>query len=175
MTSRAGKARITPATLVALLFVLGIASALLRLAALLPPADWWQAATNPDVSVYAQILVHDSVLPRLIVALLTGGALGLSGVLLQQVLRSPLADPSTLGVSAGAYLALALATVWLPGLAISGREVIALFGALSAFSLVFLIAWPHRLSPLSLILAGLVVTLVCGAISAAVSLFYGTG
>jgi ABC-type Fe3+-siderophore transport system permease subunit len=174
-TSRKSDARVTPAIVAALLFAVAIASALVRLAELLPFANWWQAAVNPDVGVYAQILVHDSFLPRLAVALLAGGALGLSGAVFQQVLRTPLADPSTLGVSAGAYLALALATVWVPGLAISAREVIALFGALAAFALVFIVALPHRLSPLSLILAGLVITLVCGAVSAAISLFYGMG
>ena len=49
-------------------------------------------------------------LPRTAVAILAGAALGLAGLLLQRVLRNPLAEPSTLGISAGAQLAMALAT-----------------------------------------------------------------
>ncbi|NTF45543.1 Fe(3+)-hydroxamate ABC transporter permease FhuB [Rhizobium rhizogenes] len=169
------KFRPGPVTIILCLFLAALVSAAMRLSDLLPVHDWWQVATNPDLNSYVQVLVHDSVLPRFLIALVAGGALGLSGTIFQQVLRTPLADPSTLGVSAGAYLALALATLWFPALALSVRELIALAGGLVAFALVFLIAWPHRLSPVALILAGLVVTFVCGAVSAAVSLSYSLG
>ncbi|TWB12207.1 iron complex transport system permease protein [Rhizobium sp. ERR 1071] len=169
------KFRIGPVAIMLCLFATALISAAMRLSELLPVYDWWQVAANPDLNSYVQVLVHDSVLPRFLIALLAGGALGLSGTIFQQVLRTPLADPSTLGVSAGAYLALALATLWAPALAASTRELVALTGGLAAFALVFLIAWPHRLSPISLILAGLVITFVCGAVSAAVSLSYGMG
>ncbi|MFT3999810.1 MAG: Fe(3+)-hydroxamate ABC transporter permease FhuB [Rhizobium sp.] len=163
------------AIVVAFLLAAALVSTATRLSELLPVHDWWQVLVSPDLASYAQVLVHDSVLPRFIIALLAGGALGLSGAIFQQVLRTPLADPSTLGVSAGAYLALAAAGLWAPALAASMREAIALAGGLTAFALVFLIAWPHRLSPISLILAGLVITFVCGAISAAISLSYSLG
>lgn len=169
------KFRMGPIAIILLLFVAALVSAATRLSELLPAHYWWQIVTNPDLNSYVQVLVHDSVLPRFVVALVAGGALGLSGIIFQQVLRTPLADPSTLGVSAGAYLALALASLWLPTLASSARELVALTGGLVAFALVFLVAWPHRLSPISLILAGLVITFVCGAISAAISLSYGLG
>ncbi|NLS18618.1 Fe(3+)-hydroxamate ABC transporter permease FhuB [Rhizobium sp. P40RR-XXII] len=169
------KRRIGPAAIMLCLFLAALISAAMRLSELLPLHDWWQVAINPDLNSYAQVLVHDSVLPRFLIALVAGGALGLSGIIFQQVLRTPLADPSTLGVSAGAYLALAFATLWAPALAASARELVALIGGLAACALVFLIAWPHRLSPVSLILAGLVITFVCGAVSAAVSLSYGMG
>ncbi len=163
------------AIVVAFLLAAALVSTATRLSELLPVHDWWQVLVSPDLDSYAQVLVHDSVLPRFIIALLAGGALGLSGTIFQQVLRTPLADPSTLGVSAGAYLALAAAGLWAPALAASMREAIALAGGLTAFALVFLIAWPHRLSPISLILAGLVITFVCGAVSAAISLSYSLG
>lgn len=169
------KFRIGPVAVMLCLLAAALVSALMRLSEILPVHDWWQTATNPDLNSYMQVLVHDSVLPRFLIALVAGGALGLSGAIFQQVLRTPLADPSTLGVSAGAYLALALATLWFPALVLSVRELVALAGGLLAFALVFLIAWPHRLSPVALILAGLVVTFICGAISAAVSLSYSLG
>lgn len=175
MIATRDKLRIGPASVIALLFAAALLSAALRLSELLPVQDWWQVAINPDLNSYQQVLVHDSVLPRLLIALVVGAALGLSGTIFQQVLRTPLADPSTLGVSGGAYLALAMVTLWVPALAVSARELVALAGGLVAFALVFLIAWPHRLSPVALILAGLVVTFVCGAVSAAVSLSYNMG
>ncbi|MFD1333911.1 iron chelate uptake ABC transporter family permease subunit, partial [Methylopila musalis] len=61
-----------------------------------------------------------SVLPRGVVALLAGAALGLSGALLQQALDNPLAEPSTLGVFAGAQLALGAAAAFAPGLGALG-------------------------------------------------------
>ena len=175
MISTQDRLRPGPAIIVAVLFAAAIVSAAARISGLLPFQDWWQVLASPDLNSYTQVLVHDSVLPRFVIALVAGGVLGLSGVIFQQVLRTPLADPSTLGVSAGAYLALAVAGLWAPALASSARELIALAGGLSAFALVFLIAWPHRLAPISLILAGLVITFVCGAISAAVSLSYSMG
>ena len=167
--------RIGPVAIIVCLFAAALVSAAMRLSELLPMQYWWQVVANPDLNSYVQVLVYDSVLPRFLIALVAGGALGLSGVIFQQVLRTPLADPSTLGVSAGAYLALALADLWLPALASSAHELIALTGGLVAFALVFLVAWPHRLSPISLILAGLVITFVCGAVSAAISLSCGMG
>lgn len=175
MMSERNGFRIGPAAVMIFLFAAALVSAAMRLSELLPAQYWWQVITDPDLNAYAQVLVHDSVLPRFLIALVAGGALGLSGTIFQQVLRTPLADPSTLGVSAGAYLALAIAGLWLPALASSARELVALTGGLAAFALVFMIAWPHHLSPISLILAGLVITFICGAVSAAISLSYNMG
>lgn len=60
------------------------------------------------------LLLHYSFLPRLTISLLAGGALALAGLLFQQVLRNPLAEPATLGVAAGSNLAIALALVLAP-------------------------------------------------------------
>lgn len=53
-------------------------------------------------------------LPRAVAGILCGAALATSGVLLQTVLRNPLASASTLGINAGAYLAVVAGTVWSP-------------------------------------------------------------
>lgn len=81
-----------------------------------PPGRWWGALWAPDNAEVAQLIFHYSLMPRLAVALLVGGGLGLAGVLFQQVLRNPLAEPSTLGVASGAQLGVTVATLWLlPG------------------------------------------------------------
>jgi ABC-type Fe3+-siderophore transport system permease subunit len=107
-----------------------------------------------------------SDLPRLVTALLAGAALGLAGAILQQVLRNPLASPTTLGLSAGAKLALSLATLYAPGLLLLGRDLVALAGSLVAGLLVLAIGARRDFAPVTLVLAGLVVSLYCGALAA---------
>jgi iron complex transport system permease protein len=92
-------------------------------------------------------------------------------VLFQQVLRNPLAEPTTLGVATGAQLGMTIATLWaLPGALTS--QFAALTGACVVGALVFGVAWGKRLSPVTLILAGLVVSLYCGAINQLLVIFH---
>ncbi|TIN67447.1 MAG: Fe(3+)-hydroxamate ABC transporter permease FhuB, partial [Mesorhizobium sp.] len=65
----------------------------------------WPAAPPGDGIDLDRVILLYSTLPRAAVAVLAGAVLGLSGLLLQHVLRNPLAEPSTLGISAGAQLA----------------------------------------------------------------------
>ncbi|RXY76193.1 hypothetical protein DD581_32505, partial [Klebsiella pneumoniae] len=98
--------RLSPLAIILLAGLLGVAFALsiVNLNVALPYAQWRQALWQPDVDDIAQMLFHYSLLPRLAVALLVGAGLGLVGVLFQQVLRNPLAEPTTLGVATGAQL-----------------------------------------------------------------------
>jgi len=111
-----------------------------------------------------------ATLPRLATALICGAALALSGALFQQVLRNPLASPTTLGISAGANLALVIATLFIPGLLGMGRDVVALFGSAAAAGIVLGLGARRGFSPFSLILSGLVVSLWCGALAAILTL-----
>ena len=111
-----------------------------------------------------------ATLPRLAMAALCGAALAASGAILQQVLSNPLASPTTLGVDAGARLALALATVLAPDLLQWGADLVALAGSAVSTALVFLIVGRRDFPALSLILAGLVISLFCGAISSLLAL-----
>ena len=95
-----------------------------------------------------------SDLPRLATALIAGAALGLSGVLLQQVLRNPLASPTTLGLSAGANLALALAMLYAPGLLAFGRDPIALAGSVGAGLVVLGLSVRRGFAPVARVVAG---------------------
>lgn len=115
------------------------------------------------------VLVH-ATLPRLAMAMLCGAALAVSGAIMQQVLRNPLASPTTLGVDAGARLALALAGAFAPALIGFGRDLVALAGSFGALALVFAVSRGRAFSALNLILAGLVVGLYCGALSVVVTL-----
>ena len=107
------------------LLLLSLLAAVASLAQQLPAAQWLAALLQPDSDSLVQLRVHYSWLPRLCMALPCGGAVALAGVLMQQVLRNPLASPTTLGVANGAQLALALATLYAPTLLLA-REWIAL-------------------------------------------------
>ena len=107
-----------------------------------------------------------ATLPRLAMAVLCGAGLAASGAILQQVLRNPLASPTTVGVDAGARLALGIATVFAPGLLAIGRDGVALLGSALSTLLVFALVRRRAFSALSIVLAGLVVSLYCGALSA---------
>lgn len=138
---------------------------------LVPAPLWWHSVWSPDAQNANQMLFHFSLLPRTVLSLLVGASLGLVGVLFQQILRNPLAEPATLGVSAGAQLGLALATLWaLPG-GETTRQLATIVGAIGAGAIVFGVASGRRMSPITLILAGLVVGLYCGAVKSLLTLF----
>lgn len=129
------------------------------------------ALVAPSFEDVNELLLYYAWWPRLSIALLAGGGLGLAGVLMQQVLRNPLASPTTLGVASGANLALMTATLMAPGLLVVGREWVALVGGALAVGLVFLLSWRRGLAPIVVVLAGLVVNLYLGALSTALLLF----
>ncbi|WP_429182024.1 Fe(3+)-hydroxamate ABC transporter permease FhuB [Aeromonas salmonicida] len=142
------------------------------LARQLPGALWWQTLFSPNLDDARQAVVHFSWLPRLTVTLLAGGALGLAGTLMQQVLRNPLASPTTLGVASGAQLALMMVTLFAPSWLLLGREWIAMAGGSLAMALVFALAWRRQLNPVVIVFAGLVINLYLAAISMGLLLFF---
>ncbi|MEG9670052.1 Fe(3+)-hydroxamate ABC transporter permease FhuB [Serratia bockelmannii] len=161
-----------PLTLILLLLAAAGGLTIYNLTQQLPPAQWARALSAPDIDDVRQMLFHYSLLPRLTVSLLAGAGLGLVGVLFQQVLRNPLAESSTLGVAAGAQLGLTIATLWvLPGGEFT-RQLAAMVGAIVVGGLVFGVAWGKRMSPVTLILAGLVLGLYCGAVNSLLALFH---
>ena len=119
-----------------------------------------------DMAIQLKLLATSSV------ALTAGGLLGVVSILLQQLVKNPLASDTTLGVGVGAQLAILLVTLFVPSLAIHGGFFVAFVGALLSMSLVFLLATPSRFNPLILILAGLVVNILLSAVAAVLVLFF---
>lgn len=163
--------RLFSVALLSALFLLALALTLINFRQALPVAQWTQALVAPDVNNIQQVVFHHSLLSRLALALLVGAGLGLAGLLFQQVLRNPLAEPTTLGVSSGAQLGLTVATLWqLPGGTVT-QQLAAMGGAVVVGILVFGVAWGKRLSPVTLILAGLVLSLYVGAVNQIFAIF----
>ncbi|WP_394210373.1 Fe(3+)-hydroxamate ABC transporter permease FhuB [Psychrobacter piscatorii] len=107
-----------------------------------------------------------------VVALLAGGLLGVVSILLQQLVKNPLASDTTLGVGVGAQLATLIVTLFLPSLAIYGGTYVAFVGAIISMGLVFALSAPSRFNPLILILAGLVVNILLAAVANVLVLFF---
>jgi iron complex transport system permease protein len=117
----------------AVLLVLVLALSLLAGRVWLTPAEVYAGHDS-----LARLIVDDIRLPRSLLALLVGGALGLSGAVLQGLTRNPLAEPGLLGVSTGAALGAVLA-IYFGVTAISGvaGPMLGLAGALLACGLTF--------------------------------------
>jgi iron complex transport system permease protein len=117
-------------------------------------------------------VVVDQRLPRTVLGLAAGAALGVSGALVQAVTRNPLADPGVLGVTAGASFAAAVAVGVLGASATGGGVWAALLGALAASVLVQLVgaSGRGRGSPVQLLLAGLALGAVLAGLTSALRL-----
>ncbi|GGB02918.1 Fe3+-hydroxamate ABC transporter permease FhuB [Brucella endophytica] len=133
---------------------------------LLPLELWWKALVSTDLNDPRQLLFRHAALPRLVIAPLAGAALALTGVLLQQILRNPLAEPTTIGTNAGASLAITIATLYAPSMLDGGRIWVALAGGAASTAFVFMIARDRAFSPVSIIITGLIISLTCSSASA---------
>ncbi len=104
------------------------------------PIRWhdYLSLLNGNIDTTAYLVLHDLRLPRAISAFTTGGLLALAGVLMQVLLRNPLADPYGLGISGGASV-FALFCMWL-GLSATVVHLGAFAGALLSMLLVFALA-----------------------------------
>ena len=101
-------------------------------------------------------------LPRIILAILIGASLAAAGALLQSVMRHPLADPGTIGVSAGAGTAATTILLLFPNLT-SSVPLFAFGGAALACVLIYMMAWKEGVDPTRIILSGVAINSVLGA------------
>lgn len=114
----------------------------------------WGALTAHDGSETATVIAGLR-LPRALIAPLAGAALGMAGVLVQTLSRNRIASPDTLGLNAGASLAVVLATVVFGVQSLAGLSLAAAIGALLTSVLVFgVAAGAGGLSPLKIVLVG---------------------
>jgi iron complex transport system permease protein len=146
---------------------LGLALAAAAAASLLAGPVWIDpgralaAAFSPHESL-AKLILLDVRLPRLVLGLLVGAILGLSGAVLQGLLRNPLAEPGLLGVSSGASLGAVIAIYYgIGALTPLAPPLFGLAGGLVTAGAALLLA--RGGGTLALILAGAAVTTLAGA------------
>ncbi|MDO4605651.1 MAG: iron ABC transporter permease [Helcococcus sp.] len=110
-------------------------------------------------------------LPRVIFSIITGINLAVSGLLLQIVLKNPMADPGILGISSGASLGAILVMLILP-ISTSALPLVAFLGGVSAFLMIMIFSWNNEVSPVRLILAGVAVNAMIGGIQSTIMTMY---
>lgn len=133
---------------------------------------WAQLLHHPNTLPLEQAAVQMSLLPEMTVAFLAGGLLALASTALQQIVRNPLASDSTLSVASGAQLALIVVTLFVPAAGLFGSFWVAFAGAALAMLLVLFIAMAGGMNPVTMILGGLLINMVFGAVAAVLLAFY---
>ena len=122
---------------------------------------------NEDVAT-----IYDLRFPRIVISMLAGAAIAVSGVLFQAVLKNPLADPGIIGISSGASFAAVLITAFAPTLFFF-TPLFAFLGGVIAFVLVYSLSWKGGLSPLRIILVGVAVDAMFTGLSSALNSMNG--
>jgi iron complex transport system permease protein len=134
------------------------------------PSVIWDALVDPSADI-DQFAVRDYRLPRTIVGLVVGMALGVAGALIQALTRNPLADPGILGVHAGASFAVTIAVGLLGVRDISGYMWFAFAGAFIVTLMVLAFGSTRQgSSPVVMVLAGVCVGAVLGGAREALQL-----
>jgi len=115
----------------------------------------------------ASIIVWDQRLPRTLLGLLVGAALGIGGAVAQGLTRNALADPGLLGVSAGAALAIVIGTFTLGITALAPQLVLGIVGAAAAGAAVLLFGTRSSIAatPQGFALIGVAISAILGSIA----------
>ncbi|WP_159573744.1 iron ABC transporter permease [Curtobacterium sp. 18060] len=138
-------------------------------ASFLSPAD--VVASLRHESAAATVAVIDGMrIPRTLLGMVVGAALGLAGALMQALTRNPLADPGLLGVNAGAGLAVVIGVAAFGATAFVQQIGLALVGALVVSVAVYAIGFSGRATPATLVLTGTAFSAVCLGITNGLSL-----
>ncbi|MBW7474762.1 iron ABC transporter permease [Paenibacillus oenotherae] len=156
------KAVMTTVLLFGLLLLLFIAGLSIG-STMLHPVEVFKHLLGMGTGEY-NFIIDTIRLPRMLLSLLVGAALGVSGLILQGIVRNPLASPDIIGITGGAsvaavifivYFSAALSMKWLPLAAILGATLISL--------LIYSLAWKKGVTPIRLVLIGIGVAASTGA------------
>jgi iron complex transport system permease protein len=178
-----GRRRETARRQAAFLGLLGAAALLLALAALRRGAlecslgDLFEALLTVEGDETLRFFVRHLRLPRVLAALAAGAVLAVNGAVLQNVLNNPLASSFTLGLSQGAAFGASVAIIGLggaslaPALSLGTVAACAFAGSMATSILVMSFTMIRGMSPQGLILAGVAISTLLGAITMALQYF----
>ncbi|MDY6083791.1 MAG: iron ABC transporter permease [Dialister sp.] len=161
----------------ALFWALSIGTVKLSFAAIWG-AVWDQLAGPLPIEAPGRGPVHDIVwllrMPRLVLAALVGSGLAVCGVVMQAIVKNPLADPYILGISSGASLGATSAVLLGAGMAF-GENSVGICAFIGAFAIslgvLFISNLGGRSSSMKLLLAGMALSAVCSAFSSFIVYF----
>ncbi|WP_221931061.1 iron ABC transporter permease [Telmatospirillum sp. J64-1] len=132
----------------------------------IPPRVTLEALTAFDPASSEHLLVRHLRVPRALLGIVVGCALGVAGAIMQALTRNPLADPGILGVNAGATLAIVVAIAFFGIIDVTGYMWFGLVGAALAGAGVYLLGGiRHGLNPVRLVLAGSALSVVLLALT----------
>jgi len=103
----------------------------------------------------ASMIVLKLRLPRVVIAIMIGSMLAVSGAVLQGIVRNPLTSPDVIGITGGAALGTVVFILYFSHLSIRFMPVSAIIGAFGAALLIYLLAYRHGITPLRLVLIGI--------------------
>jgi len=153
-TGQTGKRRITLLVLLIALVVLATCSLYIGALSLSTDEIWAALIGGGD----HDFVINHYRLPRMVLAMLVGAGLGLSGALVQGVIRNPLASPDLMGISAGAGLAATSLLVIFPAAPVYWLPVAAVIGGFSAAFCIYLAAAAIKPTPARLALLGIAIS-----------------
>ena len=120
------------------------------------------AAFKPDDKNYFTLMEYR--LPRAVLAILLGGALAISGVLVQSVVRNPLASPDILGINNAAGLVAVSVLMFLPNLAFYWMPIFAFLGGVLSFVILWVVCG-FNFRPIKMAIIGVALSALWAAIS----------
>lgn len=137
----------------------------------IPPIDVLKSLIGLG-SEEQSVILFEFRMPRMVIAILVGSALAISGAIMQGLSRNPLADPGIIGINAGAGLTVVVFVYFFFGkvgtgtlLSVFTLPLFALVGALLAAVIIYTLAWKNGVSSTRLILVGIAVAAGFGAVS----------
>ncbi|GGY09442.1 iron ABC transporter permease [Litchfieldella qijiaojingensis] len=129
------------------------------------PGEVLEALLFPAHSDIA-LIVHEIRLPRVLLTVMVGASLAVAGLILQGLVRNPLASPDVIGITGGASVAAVLFLIlggaslgeaWLPVMAMGGAALVAL--------IIIALAWQRGVTPARLVLIGIGIAAALGAVT----------
>ena len=166
---------IAMAVILPLSFILALALGSVHI----PLGEFFNSLLNKSTSIQSNIIIQQIRLPRAIMALLIGAMLAICGAVTQGLFRNPLADPSLIGVtagaSAGAALTIFFAVGWSQLQSSIGLSLISL-GAFTGGSLTVIVVYrlatsKGRTSVATMLLAGIAITALAGGMTSLLEFF----
>lgn len=146
-------------------------------AADIPLKTAWQAIFSFDETLTEHQTILTLRLPRTIADMIVGASLAVSGAIMQGTTRNPLADSGLMGISSGATFAMALSLALMPQFNYIEMLVISCIGASLTTGLTYFVASTGKkgMTPQRLVLAGISISMLFGAMSSYLSIKYKLG
>ncbi|MGV2619617.1 UNVERIFIED_CONTAM: iron ABC transporter permease [Halobacillus marinus] len=111
-------------------------------------------------------------MPRAVMGILAGGALAVSGVILQTVTKNPLSSASTLGIHSGTYFAVVVSTIFFPSVMFGNGILTAFLGGILTFLFVYVLSGGSDATPVRMVLAGMIVTFLFSSLTSVLQIFF---